>query len=101
VATEENERPHSFNLKQNYPNPFNPTTTINYQLPVQSKVELTIYDLLGEKIRILVKENQRPGFYVVQWDGKNLNGAQSPSGLYFYQVKSEKFTQTKRMLLLR
>jgi len=101
VATEENEMPLSFNLKQNYPNPFNPTTTINYQLSVQSGVELAIYDLLGEKIRILVEENQGPGFYAVQWDGKNLNGAQSPSGIYFYQVKSEEFTQTKRMLLLR
>ncbi|TDJ00670.1 MAG: T9SS type A sorting domain-containing protein [Caldithrix sp.] len=101
VATEENETPHSFDFEQNYPNPFNPSTIINYQLPVQSEVELTIYDLLGEKIRILVKENQWPGFYVVQWDGKNRNGAQSPSGIYFYQVKSEKFTQTKRMLLLR
>lgn len=85
-----------FNLLQNYPNPFNPNTVISYNIPEHSLVTLNIYNLLGEKIKTLVKQEQAPGKYQINFDGNNL-----PSGIYFYQLKTDKFQQTKKMLLLR
>jgi len=85
-----------FNLLQNYPNPFNPNTVISYNIPEHSLVILNIYNLLGEKIKTLVKKEQAPGKYQINFDGNNL-----PSGIYFYQLKTDKFQQTKKMLLLR
>jgi len=85
-----------FNLLQNYPNPFNPNTVISYNIPEHSFVILNIYNLLGEEIKTLVKKEQAPGKYQINFDGNNL-----PSGIYFYQLKTDKFQQTKKMLLLR
>lgn len=85
-----------FNLLQNYPNPFNPNTVISYNIPVHSLVTLNIYNLLGEKIKTLIQQEQAPGKYQINFDGNNL-----PSGIYFYQLKADKFQQTKKMLLLR
>ncbi len=85
-----------FNLLQNYPNPFNPNTVISYNIPEHSLVTLNIYNLLGEKIKTLVKQEQAKGKYQINFDGNNL-----PSGIYFYQLKTDKFQQTKKMLLLR
>ncbi|MGD8782209.1 MAG: T9SS type A sorting domain-containing protein [Ignavibacteria bacterium] len=85
-----------FNLLQNYPNPFNPSTVISYNIPEHSLVTLNIYNLLGEKIKTLVKQEQTPGKYQIKFDGNNF-----PSGIYFYQLKTDKFQQTKKMLLLR
>jgi len=85
-----------FNLFQNYPNPFNSNTIISYNILERSLIALTIYNLLGEEIKTLVKEEQAPGKYQINFDGSNL-----PSGIYFYQLSTEKFRQTKKMLLLR
>lgn len=85
-----------FNLLQNFPNPFNPNTVISYNIPEHSLVILNIYNLLGEKIKTLVEKEQAPGKYQINFDGNNL-----PSGIYFYQLKTDKFQQTKKMLLLR
>jgi uncharacterized Ntn-hydrolase superfamily protein len=71
----------NYSLYQNYPNPFNPKTTISYQLPIDSQVELTIYSITGQKIKTLVSEQQQAGYYKFGWDAGVL-----PSGVYFYQL---------------
>ncbi len=85
----------------NYPNPFNPTTTISYQLPEQSDVELSIYNLKGEKIITLDKGTKEKGKYSVVWNGLDKNGKKVPSGVYFYRIKAGKFTAAKKMILLK
>jgi hypothetical protein len=82
--------PEAFSLAQNYPNPFNPSTMINYQLPMASTVELSIYDLLGHKVATLVSERQQAGQYQVTWHAEGL-----PSGIYFYRLQAGAFTATK------
>lgn len=94
--------PSDFKLYQNYPNPFNPTTTISWQLPVASQVELTIYNLLGQKIRTLVDGRQPAGFHQVEWDGRDDAGRQVASGVYFYRLTTvDGFRQSRKMLLLK
>ena len=90
-----------FILHQNYPNPFNPSTTISYQLAVESEVELTIYNTLGQRIRKLVQSHQPVGIYRVQWNGRDDGGKDVASGLYLYQLKTSDFVQGRKMLLLR
>lgn len=85
-----------FNLFQNYPNPFNSTTTINYSIPKSQFVTLKVFDMLGKEIITLVNENKNTGNYEITFDTKNL-----PSGIYFYQLKTGEYQQTKRMVLLR
>jgi hypothetical protein len=92
--------PIAYALHQNYPNPFNPTTTIQYSLKELHNTSLVIYNLLGQKVRILVHKQEGPGIHSVQWDGKNDNGEQVSSGVYFYKLKSGTFVESKRMLLL-
>ena len=85
-----------FSLSQSYPNPFNPTTIINYQLSVSSNVSLKIYDITGKEISILVNQKQTPGYYKVKFDGSYL-----PSGVYFYKIFTEDFSETKKMILIK
>lgn len=91
----------TFTLSQNYPNPFNQGTVIQYSLAKSSRVELVIYNLLGQKIITLVNEIQTPGYKKILWDGLDENGEQVSSGIYFYQLKIGEFTETKKMLLLK
>ena len=92
----------AFRLFQNYPNPFNPTTTIRYALPGSVPVELTVYNLLGQKVRTLVHRRQPAGRYQVQWDGRDDQGKPVASGVYLYRLRAgSDFTRTKTMLLLR
>ncbi|MFQ5628846.1 MAG: FlgD immunoglobulin-like domain containing protein, partial [bacterium] len=91
----------SFQLQQNYPNPFNPSTTINYSVDRAGQVELTIYDLLGRKIRTLVQANKPAGEYSAFWDGRDDAGNQMVSGSYYYKLRVGKHISTKRMLLLK
>ncbi len=88
-------------LQQNYPNPFNQTTNIVYNLPQGSFVNLTIYNLLGQKIKTLLDEKQTPGLKTIAWDGKDSQGKTVSSGIYFYRLKTEKFEESKKMLLLK
>ena len=83
-------------LSQNYPNPFNPTTKIKYQFPEMSKVKLTVYDVLGREVKTLVNEEKPAGNYEVEFDGTNLT-----SGIYFYRIETEKFSDTKKFVLLK
>lgn len=85
-----------FLLFQNYPNPFNPVTTISFQLPILSIVELTIYNVSGEKIKTLVHNRQQAGNYTISFDGSDLT-----SGLYFYQLKAGDFIQTRKMVFTK
>jgi len=93
--------PAQFTLSQNYPNPFNPYTTIEYSLPVKSRVVLSIYNILGQKVRTLIDNNQGAGCQAVLWDGKTDRGKDVASGIYFYRLQSDEVSITKRMLLLK
>jgi len=86
----------NFDLKQNYPNPFNPTTTIEYSIPQQSSVSLTIYNISGQEVRRLVSEFKEPGTYKAEWDGKDNNGRAVSSGVYFYQMIAGGYKGVKR-----
>jgi len=91
-----------FSLSQNYPNPFNPSTMINYQIPMNSNVNLKIFDILGREVITLVNEHKPAGSYTVEWNGTNSAGKQVGNSVYFYQLKaSDGFVETKKMLLLR
>jgi flagellar hook assembly protein FlgD len=93
--------PDAFSLSQNYPNPFNPETVIKYALPEDCYVELTIYNLLGQKVKILVNQYQNAGYKIVHWNGRDDQGNELASGVYFYKIKTTKYSQTKKMVLLR
>jgi hypothetical protein len=85
-----------FSLQQNYPNPFNPSTKISWQLPVGSQQTLKIYDVLGNEVTTLVDEFKPAGNYEFEFDASGL-----PSGIYFYQLKTEGFVETKKMILVK
>lgn len=95
----------TFALKSNYPNPFNPTTTIRYQVAKESKVTLTIYNLLGQKVKTLVNEKVAAGDYHVVWDGSNNNGERVGSGIYFLKMVAQsdetRFVETQKLMLMK
>ena len=86
----------TYTLGQNYPNPFNPRTVISWQLAVGSYVELSIYNLVGQKVATLVSEKQKAGNHEVEFTASNLS-----SGVYFYIIKAGEFNQTRKMVYLR
>lgn len=88
--------PASFELSQNYPNPFNPNTTINYSIPQNASVKLTVYDMLGREVQTLVSAYQNAGAYRVQFDASGL-----ASGLYLYRLSAGAFQQTLKMVLTK
>ncbi|HZY10230.1 MAG TPA: alpha-amylase family glycosyl hydrolase [Bacteroidota bacterium] len=90
------EKPPAFILSQNYPNPFNPTTTIGFRLRVSGFTSLKVYDVLGREVATLVNEEMSPGEYTVTWDASN-----KPSGVYYYQLFTGGFVETKKLILLR
>ena len=93
--------PNSFILWQNYPNPFNPLCNIEYALPSDCKVTLSIYNVIGQKVRVLADAYQIAGYKSVKWDGKDDKGNDLASGVYFYRIQAGDFSETKKMLLLR
>ena len=94
-------RPQDFALFQNHPNPFNPQTLISYTLHQDCHVKLTVYNLLGQKVRVLVDERQRAGLRTIDWDGRDKKGNELASGVYFYKIRAGDFAQSKKMLLLK
>ncbi|HEY6437652.1 MAG TPA: T9SS type A sorting domain-containing protein, partial [Ignavibacteriaceae bacterium] len=88
--------PDRFDLFQNYPNPFNPTTKIRYQLPVESKVVIKIYDILGSEVVTLLNEEKEPGSYEVEFNATSLS-----SGTYIYRIVAGDFVEMKKMVLMK
>jgi len=88
--------PTQFSLDQNFPNPFNPSTTIRYSLPAAGKVQMKVYNVLGQEVNTLVNAQQQAGIYEVTFDASRL-----ASGVYFYRISSDKFTQVKKMMLIK
>jgi flagellar hook assembly protein FlgD len=93
--------PEEFTLHQNYPNPFNPVTTINYDLPQQTHVNLMIYDILGREVVKLVSEETPAGYQSVIWNTRNSLGTPVSAGIYFYQIQTRDFVKTRKMVLLK
>ncbi len=93
--------PHGFALHQNYPNPFNPITTLRYDLPENSLVNIIIYDMLGREVKTLVNTTQDAGFKSVVWNATNDHGKPVSAGVYLYQIQAGDFVQTKKMVLLK
>lgn len=97
-----NSLPNKIVLKQNYPNPFNPTTSISFELPKKSKVSLEVYNVLGKKVTTLIdNEIMTAGIHKVEWDGKNHLHRKVASGLYFYRLRTDDNSLTKKMMLLK
>ncbi|KPL15143.1 MAG: hypothetical protein AMS26_08425 [Bacteroides sp. SM23_62] len=93
--------PASFKLEQNYPNPFNPETVIEYQLPHASDVEISIFNLQGQRLMTLVRAYQAAGTYNIIWNGMDESGRAVASGVYLYQLKADDFIAMKKLMLLR
>lgn len=93
--------PEMFVLAQNYPNPFNAGTIIKYALPKRSHVTVSVYNVLGQKVRILVSASQGAGVHSTYWDGTTESGQTAATGIYLYRIASENFTETRKMVLLK
>ncbi|RJP69574.1 MAG: T9SS C-terminal target domain-containing protein, partial [Ignavibacteriales bacterium] len=101
-----NNLPDKFYLKQNYPNPFNPNTTIEYALPYDAEVKLSVFNIIGQQIKILVSENQRAGVHKIRWSATDIDNIKLTSGVYFYRItaldkKGNEFKDIKKMILLK
>jgi len=88
--------PNRYELMQNYPNPFNPNTTIKFSMPVDDNVEIKIFDLLGREVGVILNQKMNAGQHEIKFDGSNLS-----SGIYFYTMKTSRFTDTKKMVLVK
>jgi len=91
--------PSAFILGQNYPNPFNPNTNIDYSLPAKSHIAVEIFNLLGQKVRVLLDQEQPAGAHTVAWDGLDESGNPVASGIYLYRIRSGDFSLAKKMSL--
>lgn len=96
-----NPYPSDYLLENNYPNPFNPSTIINYYLPLASHVKIDIFNVIGEKVATLVDENATQGSYYTIWNGLNDQGNIVNSGLYFYRMQANNFSDVKRMVYVK
>jgi len=95
-------KPDKFTLEQNYPNPFNPTTTIRYSIPDDNvSVRIIVYDIKGREVQTLVNSKQSAGSYSVVWNATNKLGEKVSSGIYFYRITTNKFSATKKMMLIK
>lgn len=92
--------PDNFDLKQNYPNPFNPATTIKFDMPSAGNMSLKIFNLLGQEIKTLIDTKMQAGRHAITWDGTDNLGRNVSSGVYLYQMKTENFQKTRKMILL-
>lgn len=93
--------PDQFVLRQNYPNPFNPATRISFGIPKASRVKLVVYNLLGRRVKTLLDQKQAAGFHQIVWDGTNDQGKLLSSGVYFYRLEADGFSQTRKMLWMK
>jgi len=93
--------PDHYQLLQNVPNPFNPTTTIRFDLPARSRVTLTVFDVNGRLIRVLVDRDLDAGTRSVTWDGRDSMGRSAASGVYFYRLETPNYGESRKMILLK
>lgn len=93
--------PEAFALHQNYPNPLTLETLIRFQIPRKCHVSLSVYNILGEEVRTLVRETREKGFYDVIWNGRDENGREVGSGIYFYSITAERFHETRKIMVVR
>ena len=98
--------PKEFSLSRNYPNPFNPTTTIKYGLPVDSRVTVEIYNVLGQRVRTLINDDKPAGYHSAVWEGTGNGGQQMASGVYFLHlsakgVNGKTFTEVRKLMMLK
>ena len=91
----------TYALYKAYPNPFNPVTTLRYDLPEDANVNITIYDMMGRKVKTLINELQSSGYKSVQWNGTNNQGEPVSAGVYLYKIQAGDFVDTKKMILLK
>jgi len=96
VKDNDNTTPKQYILYQNYPNPFNPTTTIRFDLPERARVVLKICNILGQEVAELVNEEKQPGVYEVNW-----NASGFANGVYFYRLEAGRYTETKKLVLMK
>jgi spore germination protein YaaH len=96
AVKKENTLYEDFSLSQNFPNPFNPTTIIKFNINAKTFIRLSVFDILGKEISTLVNEEKQPGTYEITFDASNL-----PSGTYYYQLRTDNYLQTKKMILLK
>ena len=93
--------PFEYSLSQNYPNPFNPETSIEFALPRTIRTKVSVYNVLGQEVKVLVNSEMEGGYHTVRWDGTNSVGREVSGGIYFYRVRAGDYCSTKRMLLLK
>jgi len=93
--------PEEFFLSRNYPNPFNPSTTLDYQLPVDTYVTIAVYDLLGRQIRVLVDSRVDAGYHKVSWDGTDASGRMVANGIYLIQMQTEDFRWVQKLSVIK
>lgn len=93
--------PMNYILHQNFPNPFNSSTLISYYLLKKGEVKLEIYNILGQRIRILAEKEEEPGLKIISWEGKDDRGLSVPTGIYFYRLTAQDFVETKKMVYLK
>ncbi len=93
--------PTVFALNENYPNPFNPETTIRYDVPQAAQVRMSIYNLLGQRVRMLMNDRVPAGYRTIIWNGRDDYGRAMPSGIYLLRMESDKFSATRKMVLLK
>ena len=91
----------NYKIIKNYPNPFNPVTTLRYDLPENSHVNITIYDMLGRQVKNLINQTQDAGYRSVRWNATDDYGKPVSAGIYLYQIQAGEFVQTKKMMLLK
>jgi len=101
MSSDDDVIPGVFKLHQNYPNPFNPETMIQFDVPQRVDLTLSVYDLLGRRVKTLVKDNLDIGSYNVKWNGSSDAGEMLPSGMYFYELQSSKFHSVKKLILVK
>jgi len=94
-------QPVVFSLSPNYPNPVSRRTTIKYSIANTCNVELKLFDVTGRQVAILVNENQKPGYYQVNWNIRNVSEQQLPNGVYFYRLTAGDWSDTKKMVVVR
>jgi len=101
IGDGEEAMPTQYALHQNFPNPFNPSTTIKYDLKAKTDVKLTIYNVLGQKVRTLVNTNQAAGFKNIVWNGLNDVGEQVSTGIYIYRIEADGFVKSRKMVFMK